>query len=368
VVYSKSRPTEDFDIIVTNYERLKDISTWIMEKNPKAIVFDESHYLKNYKAIRTKAATALAKNIEYRFLLSGTPMLNRPKELISQLTILDTLKDFGGFNGFINRYCDPKRTRYGLDIDGANNLEELKINLRKVCMVRREKTEVLSELPEKQRTYIPINIDNRAEYNKAVSDLIGYLKEKYPKKKDITKVLQAETLVKINTLRQIVANGKIAEFSEWLDNFLQSQKKLVVFVQHKAILERLEGVLRRLDVKGVSLCGDDSIEARQMAINAFQNDPAIRVIICTLKAGGVGVTLTAASDVAFLETGWTPAELDQAEDRCHRIGQKNAVNCWYFRAHRSVDDMLFDLIEKKRGIVELDDKEVISEFVKSLLG
>ena len=391
VIFDGKEFPNSYDILILNYEKMKKIP----ENTAKlAIVFDECHRLKNHKAKCTILATELSKNTKFRFLLSGTPMLNRPQELISQLTILNKLDDFGGFWKFANKFCDAKKTKYGYDLSGASNLEELKIALRKVCLIRREKADVLPELPAKQRSHIPVEISNRREYTKAEADFIHFYKERAKNDEKFRKELfaqklskeetaeairkrseseaakaeRAEQLVKINTLRKLAAEGKIEQAYEWLTDFIETGKQLVVFVQHKDILYRVKELLTKDGVKVVTICGDDKNEMRQQSINDFQAGKA-QVIICTLKTGGEGITLTAASDVCFIEVGWKPAEMDQAEDRLHRIGQRESVNCWYLKSDNTIDDMIYDLIEHKRQVTNIDKNaslmdEIISKLIK----
>lgn len=369
---------ETADIIIINYELLnprKDSKSKFVEREFKAVIFDESHYLKNHKSQRTKAATELAYKIEYRFLLSGTPIVNRPSELISQLNILNKMKEMGGWDFYIENYCGAKRTNYGLDISSALNLDHLNENLRKYCMLRRAKKDVLTELPDKQRTNVPIELSNLREYQKAEKDIIRYIQEtaginavrhiefrktlrglnkqevalavkEYANDK-VSKAQRAETLVRINTLRLVTARGKIKEILKWVENFLASGESLILFAHHKEIVRVLAEQLGVVTI----VTGDQSDLEKQFAIDSFQSKQS-QLIICSLKAAGTGITLTAASNVGFIELDWTPAGMLQAEDRAHRMGQKNSVNIWNFIAARTIDERMLALIEAKREIID----------------
>jgi SWI/SNF-related matrix-associated actin-dependent regulator 1 of chromatin subfamily A len=150
-------------------------------------------------------------------------------------------------------------------------------------------------------------------------------------------------------LKRLAGEGKIDAAMEWIDTFLDStSRKLVVFAHHKAVVNALAD-----KYGGMRVAGADSMKARQEVIDKFQSDDDARVIVLNMKAGGVGITLTAASDVLFVEQGWTPAEHDQATDRCHRIGQDaSVVSSWYLLADGTIDDALFELIEAKRIVVD----------------
>lgn len=372
--YSDERESNDPEEKEDNFQSVfhKD---FLKLKKFKSIIIDESHYCRNRKSSRTIAVRELAKEIRYRFALSGTPMINRPSELIPQLVILDRLESMGGFWTYAKKYCDAKEGRFGWDLSGFSNLRELHDKLVETCFIRRRKSDVLSELPEKQRSMIPLKIDNRQDYDEAKEDLIKWLsltlKPKISgevlsdnklkqladsqKKSIITRRInkkllgakKAETLVKIEYLKQLCARGKLAKFKEFVDNFIQSGEKLVIFATHKEIYQELIEEYKDISVH---IVGGSSNKHKQDAVDKFQTDSKIKLFIGAIDAAGVGHTLTAASNVAFIEFGWTSAVHDQAEDRCHRIGQKNFVNCHYFYGVDTIDEYVLELIDRKRKI------------------
>lgn len=359
------------EIVICNYDIVKKHLESLKARGFRAVVLDESHYVKNYRAQRTEACREVMKGVPYRLCLTGTPVLNRPQELLSQLGILGRLDDFGGFWEFARRYCDARKTRWGWDLSGASNLEELNLKLRATCFIRREKKEVLRELPSKQRVVIPVEIDNRDEYGRALNDLSSWVREKVRKDEEFLKTLEglsdverrkailervnsaverayrAEQLVRVEALKQVVVKGKMAAVKEWVSDFLETGEKLVLFAQHKEVVEELSREYGALKV-----LGDMDSKARQATVDRFQNDPGSRLIVLNMQAGGVGLTLTAASNVAFIELGWTPGVHDQAEDRCHRIGQEGSVTAWYLLGRETIDEDIYDLIEQKRAVVE----------------
>lgn len=338
----------------------------------RAIVMDEFHYAKGYKANRTASVKWLAARVPYRLGLTGTPFLNRPQEGISPLIILGRLDDLGGFWHYASRYCQAYRTKWGTDMSGAAHLDELNEKMRAICYIRRLKGEVLKELPAKQRAVVPVDLTNRAEYEAAEADLIAWLGQNADRDAAFEATLKglpaaeqkerratyrderaaaaesAEQLVRFGVLKRLAARGKMEAVKEWVATFLESDEKLVLFAHHidiqKALLAEFPGAAR--------LFGEDDAETRQANVDRFQQDPACRLIVCSLKAGGVGITLTAASNVAFVEQGWTPADHDQAEDRTHRIGQHDQVTAWYLLADRTIDMEIADLIERKRAVVD----------------
>lgn len=360
------------DIVIINYDMLKKRIDDLKSINAKSIVFDESHYLKNGKAQRTVAANGVSKNIEYRFLLTGTPIVNRPVELISQLNILGRLNEFGGFWKFAERYCNLTHNGFGYDLKGASNLEELNEKLRGFCFIRREKKEVLKELPDKQKVTIPVELSNRKDYDNYEAEFILWVRNRKNEATQNEKIKEqlkgmkltpeqfeaaakrlsqenserAEHLFRIETLKQKAAMGKLDESVEWIENFLESGEKLVIFATHKEIIRR---IAEKFNCK--SITGETSPIDRQTIVEDFQNNPDTKLIVLNIKAGGVGLTLTAASNVLFLEFPWTPGDLEQAIDRCHRIGQQNSVTAWFFVGKDTIDEEIIEMIGIKQNVV-----------------
>lgn len=364
----------------------------------QALICDESHYVKNSKAQRTKVVKSIAKGIPNIYLLSGTPIVNRPAEFITQLQILDRLNEMGGWKHFTDRYCDAKQERFGLNINGASNLTELNSRLRASCYIRRFKKDVLKELPDKQRSVIEVPISNRKEYEstrKEVREELAQLKikskeftqdvlnevanskleqvqekwgELFPEEKvpsadssaKLKRLLHArllrresfiensEGILLLNKLKIRSMQGKLKAAVEWIDHFLESGEKLVIFCDH---IEAQEAIYNKLAKKSTAIMSHMDTETRQKSVDRFQNDKKIQAIVCSLGAAGVGFTMTASSNVLFIEQGWTPAIHDQAEDRTHRIGQKNAVTAYYMLGKDTIDGDIYGLIQKKRAIV-----------------
>jgi len=225
-------------------------------------------------------------------------------------------------------------------------------------MIRRTKDQVLEELPEKTRSLVPIEISNRREYNRVESEFLDWLEEQKGKEA-ADRASKVEQITKIEYLKQVAAKGKIHESINWIKDFLHSGEKLVVFATHREVIDKLFKAFGRVAVK---IDGSVPVDRRQEIVEQFQTDAKIRLFIGNIQAAGVGLTLTAASNVAFLELGWTPALHDQAEDRCHRIGQKDAVNIYYLLAEETIDERIAELLEDKRKVVDavMSDKNDIS--------
>lgn len=338
----------DADIVIINYDILKKWLPELQRIEPHVMILDESHSVKNPKAARSKAAKELAAVVPHKILLTGTPVLNRPAELWNQLQVIDPFSyPDKRFFQWHKRYTDATKNRFGWDFSGASNLEELAASLKTV-MIRRTKDQVLTELPSKRRSTVLIPIDNRKEYDRADKEFVAWMTEQNGAEA-AERASHVEQLAKIEYLRQIAVKGKMKQVKDWIRNFLGSGEKLVVFATHK---ETIETLMSEFSECAVKIDGSVSSENRQAAVDAFQNDPETRLFVGNIQAAGVGITLTAASDVVFLELGWTPALHDQAEDRCHRIGQKNAVNIYYLMAERTIDASIAAMLESKREVID----------------
>jgi SWI/SNF-related matrix-associated actin-dependent regulator of chromatin subfamily A-like protein 1 len=298
-----------------------------------------------------------------KLALTGTPVMNRPKELVSQLRLLDRLGDFGSGAELTRRFATH----------GSH--ERLHWNLRAHCYVRRLKSEVLPQLPEKSHDTVLIEIDNEDEYRLAERDVVAWLQsqplELRTLEARVSAATRAERLARLNYLRQLAARGKLAAQLHWIEDFLATGEPLIVFADHieiqRAVLERFPHAAHVL--------GSDSAQERDDNVRAFQEPDGPPLIVCSLKAASHGITLTRASNVAFLELDWTPARLEQAEDRAHRIGQRNAVAAWYLLAPNTIDSLLEGVLQAKRELIgaitdgRVDvERTVLDSVVRSLRG
>ncbi len=325
--------------------RLKDVVFCPQIKMFKSIIIDESHRVKDPSAQQTIFTKGLSVGKDWVILLSGTPVVNRPEDLIAQLSIMNRLQDdFGGRAQFVANYCtDPKDK----EAQPAVPLSELSNRLYNTCMIRREKAKVLPQLPDKTRVDLYVEISNAPEYNLAASDLAAYLQE-YTECTDweIRRKMRMEALVKFMTLRSLATKGKIAQAVDFIRTFLDSGKKLIVFCSLHDIVDDL----KRAFPKAVTVTGRDNAISKQASVDSFQNNPDVQLIICSIKAAGVGLTLTASSSVAFLELPWTFCDCCQCEDRAHRIGQKDNVTCYYMLAKGTIDNVIYRLIQDKKNV------------------
>ncbi|MFZ1995651.1 MAG: DEAD/DEAH box helicase, partial [Solirubrobacteraceae bacterium] len=336
------------EITIVNYEVVAAQYGALTRTRPRALVVDESHYCKNPQAKRTQAVRRLAAAVVpggLRLALSGTPVLNHAEELIAQLRIIGRMEEFGSGASFARQFR------------GMVSEERLHWHMRRACFVRRLKAEVLPQLPPKRQVVIPVALTNEAEYRLAERDVIAWLRSQPLDLSElnakIAATLRAQRLAQLGTLQRLAARGKLAAALAWIEDFLASEEPLVVFARHvevqRAVMARFPAALH--------LLGEDSLEQREAAIRAFQEaewaDGAggRGLIVCATRVAAQGITLTRASNVAFLELEWTPAMHDQAEDRCHRIGQRDAVTAWYLLAANTIDETMARLIQRKRATV-----------------
>lgn len=305
----------------------------------KSVIIDESHRVKSTTTQQSKLCKGIATGKEYIIELTGTPVVNKPKDLVSQLGIIDRMGEFGGYSHFLSRYCSGKQK--------ASNLKELNENMWQYCFFRRQKAKVLDQLPDKVRQVMHLEIDNRKEYEEAEKNLISYLKNyKEADNEKIQSALRAKAMVQIGILKNLAAKGKLKETIQFINDFRENGEKIILFCNLHEIVDKLLSVYP----SAVCVTGRQNTEEKQASVDAFQKNPKTDIIICSIKAASVGITLTAASNVAFIELPWTYADCDQAESRAHRIGQKDSVNCYYLLGRRTIDQKLYRIIEEKKHI------------------
>lgn len=343
------------DVFITNYESLKKFFVKMVKSTSrftmnsiifderinlfKSVIIDESHKCKSTKTQQSKFVEGICKGKRWVFALTGTPVVNNNTDLIQQLKILGRLDDFGGYKHFVGRYCDgPKQ---------SSNLKELNYRLWCCCFFRREKQKVLTQLPDKTRQYIQCEITNRKEYDDAERDIIQYLRQYNNADDDkVARAMRGMVMVKMGKLKEIAARGKIEAVSDFIHDVIDGGEKLIMFAYLKEVVE----ALKKRFPDAVTVTGSDNVQQKQMAVDSFQNDPNCKLIILNYKSGGTGLTLTASSRVGFIEFPWTYSDCEQAEDRAHRNGQKNNVNCYYFLGDNTIDKYMYSVIQNKKNI------------------
>lgn len=384
VIAAKPAEVGFADITIINYDiawKCKDAlrtTAWDM------LIADEGHYLKNPEAKRTQALLGLEKKkvveiepvkARRRIILTGTPIPNRPVEGWPLFHYLDPV-EFRSFWGYAKRYCDAQNNGYGWDLTGSANLAELQEKLRASIMVRRLKADVLTELPAKRRAVIELSANGASgavakeqeawerkestmltlraavELAKASDDPADYAAAV-----DRLKLAARAAFDELAKLRHDTAVAKIPYVIEHLNSSIEDGGKVVCFAHHHDVINALA---TEFGDRAVVVSGEVAITARQAAVDRFQSDKSCMIFIGGIQAAGVGLTLTAASHVVFAELDWVPGNITQAEDRCHRIGQRDHVLVEHLVLEGSLDAKMAHTLVAKQEVIAaaLDDIEV----------
>jgi len=335
------------EVIVCNYDLLRKFDAVLKGRRYDLLVLDEAHYIKTPGAQRTKACKVLGTLAARKVLLTGTPVMNRPGELWSLLNFLDA-KAWGPFFPFALRYCDARKGTFGWDFSGNSNLDELNDRLRTSgTMLRRRKADVLPQLPRVTRQIVPLPVDMTSvleELTERLAELMGFDPDNPPFEIDPVRIpfeLIAAIRRETGTAKARAALAFIADETEGLD-------KIVVYAHHHDVLEALHEAL----IPSVLVTGRTPAKARARAVDCFQESRGVKYFIASITAMGVGITLTSASRVIFVEQSWTPAELEQAECRLHRIGQASAVLSQFLTVRDSIDEKILSAVVGKMRVIE----------------
>lgn len=342
-------------VVITNYESLRKFFVKRLHRQERftmksiefderinlfrSVIIDESHKCKSNKTQQSKFVQGIAAGKEFVLELTGTPVVNNNEDLVQQLNIMGRLEEFGGYTKFVGRYCQG--------VNKSSHLKELNWRLRNLCFFRRQKKDVLTQLPDKTRSYLVTDITNGKEYKAAEQDIIKYLRDYQDADNDkLQRAIRGAIMVKMNILKQVSARGKIDSAVDIIHNTIDGGQKLIVF----CFLKEVVAALKAEFPDAMTVTGDDNDKQKQYSVDKFQSDERCKLIILNYRSGGTGLTLTAASNVLFVEWPWTSAECEQAEDRAHRNGQKNAVNCIYILGQNTIDEYMYNLIQTKRTI------------------
>ena len=294
-------------VYIINYDVLAWWLPWLKALNPSTIICDECHAIKNRRAKRTKAVRNMCRRVPHVIMISGTPLTNRPAELWPALNILRP-KQFPSFFSFCEQFARPKKTVWGWDFGGAKNLDVLHDLLKETCMIRRRKKDVLKQLPSKTRTLIPVDLSAKdmKTYQKAEQNYIQWLTKIAPHK--AKRARKAVSLSRMMGLKILAAELKLPFVFTWISDFLEeTDGKLIVFGIHKRVLLPLFDRFRKISVL---VNGDVIGRKKQEAIDRFRNLKKKRLFFGNIQAAGVGWNGTVASNVLFIEIGWTPRRND----------------------------------------------------------
>jgi SWI/SNF-related matrix-associated actin-dependent regulator 1 of chromatin subfamily A len=359
----------EHDFVIVNYDILKNFydlkdkdNSLITQGNFDLIILDEAHYVSNGQAARTKLVNSFSKKCERVWLLTGTPMTNRPMNYFNLLSLVESPVS-QNWMAYAIRYCQGYQfmagTRKIWNVTGASNLEELRDRTSRQVL-RRLKTEVL-DLPEKIITPVYLRLKS-----KLYEGLMGEYYDWYNKNPDESSSLTVQ-FSKLMKVRQVIAEEKIKDTIELAENILEQDKKVIIFTNFTETLNRIADHFGK---QAVRLDGSTSKPQRQYAVDQFQDNDKIKVFVGNVKAAGVGITLTAAEAVIINDLSFVPGDLAQAEDRAYRYGQKNSVSVYYPIFDNSIEGIIYDMVNRKKqniGTVMGDDLEEKGDFISNIM-
>ena len=359
----------EHDFVIVNYDILKNFydlkgktESLITQGNFDLIILDEAHYVSNGQAARTKLVNSFSKSCERVWLLTGTPMTNRPMNYFNLLALIES-PVAQNWMAYAIRYCQGYQftagTRKIWNVSGASNLEELRDRTSRQVL-RRLKTEVL-DLPEKIITPVYLRLKS-----KLYEGLMGEYYDWYNRNPDESTSLTVQ-FSKLMKVRQVIAEEKIKDTIELAENILEQDKKVIIFTNFTETLNRIADHFGK---QAVRLDGSTSKPQRQYAVDQFQDNEKIKVFVGNVKAAGVGITLTAAEAVIINDLSFVPGDLAQAEDRAYRYGQKNSVSVYYPIFENTIEGIIYDMINEKKqniGTVMGDNLEDKGDFISNIM-
>ena len=305
------------------------------------LVLDESHYMKNKSAKRTKALMRLARVTPHVFLLTGTPAPNKPVELWTQLAVILGVSRIGTYTSFTHRYCGAKQSPLGfVDVSGATHKRELAWFMKNTCLIRRLKRDVLRDLPKKTRTTLEVDVPQ------------GKMKKKFKRWKEINQLclvqetheLIFERKALVSELFMDTANAKVDVIKKICADL---PPKTLIFYHHKVLGDAIEEALPEC----MRIDGSTPQEKRDEYVCDFQEGRTDHCCLSMLAAG-TGITLTRANNILFAELYFVPGVLLQAEDRSHRIGLTEPLTVTYVIANGSLDTHMFRRAKAKLSTLD----------------
>lgn len=359
----------EHDFVIVNYDVLKNFynlkdkeNSQIYQGNFDLIILDEAHYVSNGQAKRTKLVNSFCEDVKYLWLLTGTPMTNRPMNYYNLLKLIDS-PVAQNWMAYAIRYCQGYQFNAGKrkvwNVSGASNLEELRDRTSRQVL-RRLKTDVL-DLPEKIITPVYLRLKS-----KMYEALMGEYYDWYDKNENERSSLTVQ-FNKLMKVRQIIADEKVKNTIEIAENIIEQDKKVIIFTNFTDSLNKIKDHFGKSAVK---LDGSTTKPLRQHAVDEFQTNEKIKVFVGNVKASGVGITLTAAEGVIFNDLSFVPGDMSQAEDRAYRFGQKNSVSVYYPLFENTVESIIYDMVNSKKQNIETvmgDNLTNTGDFVEELM-
>ncbi len=375
VIHGDGQDVDAFaDVIIVNYEVIDRHLSWIGEMGFRGMVVDEAHFIKNLASQRSKNVLALADRIVARYpghnplriALTGTPLIND----------IDDFRAIWKFLGWIDGEKPSAELLAKLESVGLTPADKgfyasARETVIDLGIVRRKKIDVAKDLPAKRVVDLPVELDDElgSSIRAAEEELAKRLLEKYNRmglaggfrgssadlirlvaQNELDESKGAKTGENVFTMVRKIGQAKAGLASDYAAQLARSVGKVVFFAKHIDVMDRAERAFTAQGIKHVSIRGDQTTPARQIAIDAFNKDESVQIAVCSLTAAGVGLNLQASSNVVLAELSWTSAEQTQAIDRVHRIGQEMPVTAWRIIAAQTIDAKIAELIDSKQGL------------------
>ena len=360
---------KNFHTITDGRKKYKEheIRREIVEEGFDLVIMDEAHMVKNPKANRTKIMNQVTEKIKKRWLLTGTPIANRPMDFFNLLNICDSPVT-ASWKQFAFRYCDGKKFKKRLksgaykDIwitDGASNLEELH-DRTKNLILRRKKEDHL-DLPPKIVAPYYVEIEDMNQYHKVFDEYLAWAKS------EGKKLGSGRHMVELIVLRKYLSLEKTKLTIELAEQAVENGQKVIIFTNFTHSFDYL---MNHFGGLAVGHNGKMNANSKQNSIDRFQEDDNVKVFVGNLISAGTAITLTKAETVIMNDLDFVPSNHSQAEDRAHRIGSTSTTNVYYPIAVGTIDEMMFKILEKKRKIIDtvIGDEHVSMDIENDLFG
>lgn len=363
---------KNFHTIIDGRKSYKEheINRHLDEEGFDLIILDEAHMVKNPSSNRAKIISQISKNIKRRWLLTGTPLANRPMDFYNLLKICESPVTTS-WKQYAFRYCDGKKFRKKLksgqykDIwltDGASNLEELHERTKNLIL-RRKKDDHL-DLPPKIVAPYYTEIDDMTEYNNAFNEYLEWAKS------EGKRLGNGRHMVELVVLRKYLALEKTKQSIALAEQAIENGKKVIIFTN---FTHSFDALMKHFGRMAVGHNGKMNGTQKQFSVDEFQNNPDVKVFIGNLISAGTAITLTEAEVVIMNDLDFVPANHAQAEDRAHRLGSTTTTNVYYPIAVGTIDEHMFKILEKKRRIIdtvigdEHEDLDIQDELFTNIL-
>jgi len=369
------------DVVIVNYEVLDRHVGWLSRFGFKGMVVDEAHFIKNLKSERSKNVLTLSRSIRaarpkaLMIALTGTPLINDIDDFRAIWQFLGWIDDKKPLPTLMDKLEDTDLTPADFGFFAAARQAVIDMGI-----VRRKKVDVAADIPARRVADIPVELDDDLgrSVRAAEAALTQRLLAAYRRVRSLKPDADPEDLIRVVAHAEIeeskaaktgdnvftmvrkIGQAKAGLAADYTIQLARNVGKVVFFAKHIDVMDQAEAQFAKAGLTTVSIRGDQSPKARQAAIDAFDNDPEVSIVVASLTAAGVGLNLQAASNVVLAELSWTSAEQTQAIDRVHRIGQELPVTAWRIIAAHTIDAKIAELIDSKAGLAAraLDGSDV----------